>query len=154
MNRIKELQDFIAGQETEITEFDRALVKKLIEKITITPTTSPWNSSPAFVHNRHRIIKRASIADLLSEMLVCFTSNMLRFYFNYSIWRNQDHRFSSGGYVQMALQKRYRKPSLNTSILCPYRSDHRPRQKQYRNRLLGLLPISYGKCDCSHSSDI
>lgn len=35
MNRIKELQDFIAGQETDITEFDEALVKKLIEKITI-----------------------------------------------------------------------------------------------------------------------
>ena len=33
MNRIKELQDFIAGQETDITEFDEALVKKLIEKI-------------------------------------------------------------------------------------------------------------------------
>lgn len=35
MNRIKELQDFIARQETEITEFDEALVKKLIEKITV-----------------------------------------------------------------------------------------------------------------------
>ncbi len=35
MNRIKELQDFIAGQETTITEFDEALVKKLIEKITV-----------------------------------------------------------------------------------------------------------------------
>lgn len=35
MNRIKELQDFIAGQETDITEFDEALVKKLIEKITV-----------------------------------------------------------------------------------------------------------------------
>ena len=35
MNRIKELQDFIAGQETGITEFDEALVKKLIEKITV-----------------------------------------------------------------------------------------------------------------------
>ena len=34
MNRIKELQDFISGQETDITEFDEALVKKLIEKIT------------------------------------------------------------------------------------------------------------------------
>ena len=29
------LQDFIAGQETDITEFDEALVKKLIEKITV-----------------------------------------------------------------------------------------------------------------------
>jgi hypothetical protein len=47
MNRIKELQDFISGQETDITEFDEALVKKLIEKITVLPTTSPWNSSPA-----------------------------------------------------------------------------------------------------------
>ncbi|MDY6365863.1 MAG: integrase [Oscillospiraceae bacterium] len=35
MNRIKELQDFIAGQETDIKEFDEALVKKLIEKITV-----------------------------------------------------------------------------------------------------------------------
>ena len=35
MNRIKELQNFIAGQETDITEFDEALVKKLIEKITV-----------------------------------------------------------------------------------------------------------------------
>lgn len=35
MNRIKELQDFIAGQETDITKFDEALVKKLIEKITL-----------------------------------------------------------------------------------------------------------------------
>lgn len=34
MNQIKELQDFIAGQETDITEFDEALVKKLIDKIT------------------------------------------------------------------------------------------------------------------------
>ena len=50
-----------------------------------------------------------------------------------------EYRFSSEGYVQMALQKRYRKPSLNTSILCPYHSDHRPRQKQYRSRLLELL---------------
>ncbi len=37
MNRIKELQDFIAKQETDITEFDEALVKKLIEKITVYP---------------------------------------------------------------------------------------------------------------------
>ena len=35
MNRIKELQNFIAEQETDITEFDEALVKKLIEKITV-----------------------------------------------------------------------------------------------------------------------
>lgn len=35
MNRIKELQDFISEQETDITEFDEALVKKLIEKITV-----------------------------------------------------------------------------------------------------------------------
>ena len=35
MNRIKELQKFIAGQETGITEFDETLVKKLIEKITV-----------------------------------------------------------------------------------------------------------------------
>ena len=35
MNRIKELQDFIAGQETDITEFDEALVRKLIAKITV-----------------------------------------------------------------------------------------------------------------------
>lgn len=35
MNRIKELQDFIAGQKTDITEFDEALVRKFIEKITV-----------------------------------------------------------------------------------------------------------------------
>lgn len=35
MNRIKELQNFIAQQKTDITEFDEALVKKLIEKITV-----------------------------------------------------------------------------------------------------------------------
>lgn len=35
MNRIKELQDFISDQETDITEFDEALVGKLIEKITV-----------------------------------------------------------------------------------------------------------------------
>ena len=35
MNRIKELQDFIAKQKTDITGFDEALVKKLIEKITV-----------------------------------------------------------------------------------------------------------------------
>ncbi|MDC2830095.1 hypothetical protein ACLUWI_03495 [Limosilactobacillus mucosae] len=33
--RVAELQDFIAGQETDITEFDESLVKKLIEKITV-----------------------------------------------------------------------------------------------------------------------
>jgi hypothetical protein len=35
MNRIKELQDFIARQKTDITEFDEALVNKLVEKITV-----------------------------------------------------------------------------------------------------------------------
>lgn len=35
MNRIKELQSFIAKQKTDITEFDEALIKKLIEKITV-----------------------------------------------------------------------------------------------------------------------
>jgi hypothetical protein len=35
MNRIKELQDFIAKQKTDITEFDEVLVNKLIEKITV-----------------------------------------------------------------------------------------------------------------------
>jgi hypothetical protein len=29
------LQDFIAGQETDITKFDESLVKKLIDKITV-----------------------------------------------------------------------------------------------------------------------
>ena len=33
--RIAEIQDFIAGHETDITEFDEALLKKLIEKITV-----------------------------------------------------------------------------------------------------------------------
>lgn len=32
---MKQLQDFIAGQKTNITEFDEALVKKLIEKIIV-----------------------------------------------------------------------------------------------------------------------
>ena len=31
---MEELQDFIAGQETDITDFDEALVKELIERIT------------------------------------------------------------------------------------------------------------------------
>lgn len=35
MNQIKELKDFIVGQKTDITKFDEALVKKLIDKITI-----------------------------------------------------------------------------------------------------------------------
>lgn len=35
MKRIRVLRDFIAGQESEVTEFDEALVKKLIMKITI-----------------------------------------------------------------------------------------------------------------------
>lgn len=35
MNRIKELQGFIAKRKNDITEFDEALVKKLIEKITV-----------------------------------------------------------------------------------------------------------------------
>ncbi|MCY7112334.1 hypothetical protein [Streptococcus oralis] len=34
-NRIKELQDFIAKQKTDITEFDETLVKKLIEKVAV-----------------------------------------------------------------------------------------------------------------------
>ena len=35
MNRIKELQDFIGQQETEVIEFDEALVRKLIQQITV-----------------------------------------------------------------------------------------------------------------------
>lgn len=35
MNQIKELKDFIVGQKTDITKFDEALVKKLIDKITV-----------------------------------------------------------------------------------------------------------------------
>lgn len=35
MNRIKELQSFIAKQKTDITEFDEALVKKLIKKVNV-----------------------------------------------------------------------------------------------------------------------
>ena len=35
MNRIKELQSFIAKQKTDIREFDETLAKKLIEKIII-----------------------------------------------------------------------------------------------------------------------
>ena len=33
--RIKELQKFIQSQPSEITEFDEALVKKLMEKVTV-----------------------------------------------------------------------------------------------------------------------
>ena len=72
-------------------------------------------------------------------MLVYFTSNMLKVLFQLFDLEKSEYRFSSEEYAQMALQRRYRKPSLNTSILCPYRSDHRPRQKQYRNHLLELL---------------
>ena len=35
MNRIKELQDFIAEQNTAISKFDEADVRKLIQKITV-----------------------------------------------------------------------------------------------------------------------
>jgi len=35
LNRIKELQDFITQQKTDIIEFDETLVNKLIEKITV-----------------------------------------------------------------------------------------------------------------------
>ncbi len=35
INRIKELQAFIADQETDITDFDEDMIKKLIEKITV-----------------------------------------------------------------------------------------------------------------------
>ena len=35
MNRIKELQDFIAGQNTDIREFDESFVRKLIKSITV-----------------------------------------------------------------------------------------------------------------------
>ena len=35
MNRIKELQDFIAGQKTGITKFDEAGIRKLIQKIAV-----------------------------------------------------------------------------------------------------------------------
>ena len=35
MNRIKELQDFIGSQQSEITEFDESLVRKLIQQIII-----------------------------------------------------------------------------------------------------------------------
>ena len=35
MNRIKELQDFIGQQETEVTVFDEEPVRRLIEKITV-----------------------------------------------------------------------------------------------------------------------
>jgi len=32
MNRIKELQDFIGSQQSEITEFDESLIRKLIQQ--------------------------------------------------------------------------------------------------------------------------
>ena len=33
--RIRELQKFVRSQPSEITEFDEALVKKLLEKVTV-----------------------------------------------------------------------------------------------------------------------
>ena len=35
LKRVKELQDFIAAQSTEITEFDDSLVRRLIDRITV-----------------------------------------------------------------------------------------------------------------------
>ena len=35
MKQINDLQDFIKGQPTDITEFDETLVKRLISKITV-----------------------------------------------------------------------------------------------------------------------
>lgn len=35
MKRIKELQDFIGQQATEVTDFDEELVRRLIEKVTV-----------------------------------------------------------------------------------------------------------------------
>lgn len=35
MNRIKELQDFIGSQQSEITEFDESPIRKLIQQITV-----------------------------------------------------------------------------------------------------------------------
>lgn len=35
MNRIKGLQDLIGQQETEVTVFDKELVRRLIEKINV-----------------------------------------------------------------------------------------------------------------------
>ena len=35
MNRIKGLQDFIGSQQSEITEFDESLVRKLIQQISV-----------------------------------------------------------------------------------------------------------------------
>lgn len=35
MKQISDLQDFIMGQPTDITEFDETLVKRLIAKITV-----------------------------------------------------------------------------------------------------------------------
>jgi len=35
INQIKDLQDFIISKETGITKFDKALVRRLIERITV-----------------------------------------------------------------------------------------------------------------------
>lgn len=43
--RIAELQNFIGSQQSEITEFDESLVRKLIQQITVYDSTLPWNSS-------------------------------------------------------------------------------------------------------------
>ena len=41
MNRIKELKDFIAGQETDIKEFNEVLAKSSSRRSRYSPTTSP-----------------------------------------------------------------------------------------------------------------
>lgn len=35
LRRVKDLQDFIKDQSTEITEFDESLVRRLVESITV-----------------------------------------------------------------------------------------------------------------------
>jgi hypothetical protein len=47
MNRIKELQGFVAGQYTDIHVFDESLVRKLKKASRYTWISSLWNSSPA-----------------------------------------------------------------------------------------------------------
>ena len=62
MNRIKELQDFIAKQETDITEFDEALVYGKEAHREDHRLCRPLHSGiQVRDHNQHRSIKQGSL---------------------------------------------------------------------------------------------
>ena len=41
ISRITDLQDFIKAQTSDLTEFDKILVKRWLKQITVCPTTAP-----------------------------------------------------------------------------------------------------------------